>query len=72
MFVPIAIAGPKAGLELIHPMAVAVLGGLITTVVLTLAVIPAFYLKWGYVSDPDTSAEDLFTHESPATTSVGD
>ncbi len=72
MFLPFAIAGPKAGLELIHPMAVAVLGGLITVVALTIVVVPSFYLKWGYVSDPDMSADDLFTRESPATTSVGE
>jgi Cu/Ag efflux pump CusA len=71
VFVPIAIAGPKAGLELIHPMAIAVLGGLVTTLVLTVAVIPAFYLKWGYVSNPDMSAEDLFASDEPAATRAG-
>ncbi len=72
VFIPVAIAGPKAGLEVIHPMAVAVLGGLITTVVLTAAVIPAFFLKWGHVPDPDLSAEDLFTAEAPSASRVGE
>jgi len=72
VFIPIAIAGPKAGLEVIHPMAVAVLGGLITTFVVNAAVIPSFFLKWGHVPDPDLSAEDLFTSEAPAASSVGE
>ena len=72
VFIPIAIAGPKAGLEVIHPMAVAILGGLITTVVLTAAVIPAFFLKWGHVPNPDMSAEDLFTAEAPSASRVGE
>ena len=72
VFVPFAIAGPKAGLELIQPMAVAVLGGLITTIALTVAVTPSFYLKWGYVSDPDVFAEDLLAPESQAASSVGE
>lgn len=71
VFVPFVVVGPKAGLELIYPMAVAVLGGLITVVVLTIAVIPPFYLRWGYVSDPDRSADDLFHDDSVASTSVG-
>ncbi|GEL19911.1 efflux RND transporter permease subunit [Pseudonocardia asaccharolytica] len=40
---PIVIAGPVAGLELLHPMAVTVLGGLVTTTLLVLWVIPGLY-----------------------------
>ena len=41
-------------------MATVVLGGLVTTLVVTLFVIPAIYLRYGSVSDVDTS-DDLFT-----------
>jgi Putative silver efflux pump len=41
---PIVVAGPIAGLELLHPMAVAVLGGLVTTTVLTLFILPGLFL----------------------------
>ena len=37
------IAGPIAGLELLHPMALAVLGGLVTTTLLNLFVLPGLY-----------------------------
>ena len=40
-------------------MAVVILGGLVTTTLLNLVVIPAMYLRFGYVAEPDTSAEDL-------------
>ncbi|MFC5994852.1 efflux RND transporter permease subunit [Pseudonocardia hispaniensis] len=40
---PIVIRGPIAGLELLHPLAVTVLGGLVTTTLLVLWVIPGLY-----------------------------
>jgi len=42
---PILVAGPEAGLELLHPMAVALVGGLVTTTVVSLLVLPALYLR---------------------------
>ncbi len=41
-------------------MAIVILGGLVTSTLLNLVVIPAFYLRFGFVAEPDTSAEDLF------------
>jgi Cu/Ag efflux pump CusA len=40
---PIVLVGPIAGLELLHPMAVVVLGGLVGAAVLNLAVLPGLY-----------------------------
>lgn len=37
---PIVVTGPVAGLELLHPLAVTVLGGLVTTLLLVLVVLP--------------------------------
>ena len=48
-------------------MGVAVLGGLVTTMLLLVAVIPPLYLRWGYVAKPDTYADDLFTSDLLAT-----
>jgi Cu/Ag efflux pump CusA len=42
---PLVLAGNIAGLEIVHPMAVVVLGGLITTVIANLFVVPALYLS---------------------------
>ena len=46
-FLPLALFGNIAGLEIVHPMAVVVLGGLVTTTVLTLVGVPAMYLLFG-------------------------
>ena len=43
-FLPMAVASSIAGLEIVHPMAVSVLGGLVTTAVMILFVLPALYL----------------------------
>ena len=61
LFLPMVIRSGAAGLEIVGPMAIAVVGGVITTLALALFVLPAVYLKWGYVSQPDTSARDLYT-----------
>jgi Cu/Ag efflux pump CusA len=58
---PIVVMGAESGLELVHPMATVVLGGLITTALLTLLVIPAIYLRYGFAAHVDDSADDLFT-----------
>ncbi|NNC43821.1 MAG: efflux RND transporter permease subunit [Acidimicrobiia bacterium] len=60
IFLPLAVGGQRAGLEIVQPMAVAMLGGLVTTAVLTMFVIPALYAKWGHHAKRDTSAADLF------------
>jgi Cu/Ag efflux pump CusA len=44
VMLPAVVMGSVAGLEFLHPLAVAVLGGLVTTLVLALVVLPAAYL----------------------------
>jgi Cu/Ag efflux pump CusA len=44
---PLVIAGNIAGNEITRPMAVVILGGLVTSTVLTLFVLPALYLRFG-------------------------
>ena len=44
---PMALLGNVAGGELLRPLAVVALGGLVTSAVLTLAVLPALYLRLG-------------------------
>jgi Cu/Ag efflux pump CusA len=44
---PFAILGDRPGCELVRPMAIVVLGGLITTTVVTLFALPALYLRFG-------------------------
>ncbi len=45
LFVPVLILGNVAGLEIAQPMAVAVLGGLVSAAFLNLIVVPALYLS---------------------------
>lgn len=43
---PLVIAGDKPGHEIEHPMAVVILGGLLTSTLLNLFLLPALYLRW--------------------------
>jgi Cu/Ag efflux pump CusA len=52
--VPFVALGPAAGLELAHPMAVAMLGGLVGSMVATLVMTPALYLRFGAGTAADT------------------
>jgi CzcA family heavy metal efflux pump len=45
--VPLAVAGSIPGHEIEHPMAVVILGGLITATLLNLFVLPSLYLRFG-------------------------
>jgi Cu/Ag efflux pump CusA len=45
--VPLVIFGERPGQEIEHPMAVVILGGLFTSTLLSLFVIPALYLRFG-------------------------
>src|SRR5437773_2805803 len=56
-FLPLALFGDIAGLEIMHPMAVVILGGLVTTTLLSLVGVPAMYLLFGAVREPEL--EDL-------------
>jgi CzcA family heavy metal efflux pump len=45
--VPLAIAGDLPGHEIEHPMAVVILGGLVTSTLLNLFLVPPLYLRFG-------------------------
>jgi CzcA family heavy metal efflux pump len=45
--IPLAIAGDLPGHEIEHPMAIVILGGLVTSTVLNLLVVPTLYLRFG-------------------------
>ena len=53
VFLPIAFAGNIAGLEIAQPMAVVVLGGVITATIFSLAAVPAMYLLFGAKREED-------------------
>ena len=45
--VPIILGGDRSGHEIEHPMAVVILGGLVTSTVLNVFLLPAIYLRFG-------------------------
>lgn len=54
---PLALFGNIAGLEIVQPMALVILGGLVTTTLLSLVGVPAMYLLFGTAREPEL--EDL-------------
>jgi CzcA family heavy metal efflux pump len=50
---PFVIMGEVAGLEIVHPMAVVMLGGLLTSTLLGLFMLPVLYLRFGAGALPD-------------------
>jgi Cu/Ag efflux pump CusA len=58
--VPLAWAGNKPGHEIEHPMAVVILGGLVTSTLLNLCLMPALYLAFGRAGGrPEDEEEGL-------------
>jgi CzcA family heavy metal efflux pump len=58
VFLPFALAGSIPGLEFASPMALVVLGGLLTTTPLALFGVPALYLLFGATREADLGLED--------------
>ena len=50
---PLAFAGQRPGTEILQPMAIVTLGGLITATALNLFVLPALYLRFGSSPAPE-------------------
>jgi hypothetical protein len=59
---PFVIMGSRPGLEVVHPMAVVILGGVVTTTFLSLFVLPAMYLRFGRPAGPGLAPEDELMH----------
>jgi CzcA family heavy metal efflux pump len=77
---PFVIMGSIPGLEIVHPMALVIIGGLVTTTLYSLFVLPALYLRFA-AAQPERSPDDeLLTrwavdepgpaHARPATATV--
>jgi CzcA family heavy metal efflux pump len=52
---PLVIAGPIAGFEIVHPLAVVVVGGLVTSTLLNLFILPPLYLRFGSSPEPEAA-----------------
>ena len=45
--VPLIVTGNIAGQEIEYPMATVILGGLVTSTLVNLFIVPSLYLRWG-------------------------
>jgi Cu/Ag efflux pump CusA len=55
--IPLALSAGEPGREIQQPMAVVILGGIVTSTFLNMIVIPALYLKYGRAEAHKTSSE---------------
>jgi Cu/Ag efflux pump CusA len=56
---PLVLFGDIAGLEIAHPMAVVILGGLITSTLLHLFIMPALYFSLGPSAEPEVRGREF-------------
>jgi Cu/Ag efflux pump CusA len=56
---PFVLFGDMAGTEIVRPMAIVILGGLVTATLLDLFILPALYLRFGYSPVPATSSPQV-------------
>jgi Cu/Ag efflux pump CusA len=56
---PLVVVGAIPGNEIEHPMAVVILGGLVTSTLLNLFIVPSLYLRFGASRKPDTEKASL-------------
>jgi Cu/Ag efflux pump CusA len=75
VMLPFVIAGTRPGLEVVHPMAVVILGGLVTSTLLALFVLPALYLRYGGrppVASPEEELMRRWAGAEPAPAKTGE
>jgi Cu/Ag efflux pump CusA len=61
---PLVVAGEIPGHEIEHPLAVVVLGGLFTSTLLNLFVVPSLYLRFGRGRDRTPGSDGSRTPQS--------
>jgi CzcA family heavy metal efflux pump len=73
-FAPFVALGSRPGFEILHPMSIVILGGLVTATLVNVFVVPALYLNFGNVeSDTEVDLslfEDELAASPPATVPV--
>lgn len=64
----VVVVGTTAGLEILRPLVAVVLGGLVTSTLVTLFVLPAVYLRYGPRPQPATDGPPNLEREWPGAT----
>jgi CzcA family heavy metal efflux pump len=62
-FLPVVVLGDRPGYEVLHPMGIVILGGLITATLVNLFVTPGIYLNFGNVKTDTELDLSLFEEE---------
>ena len=60
---PLAMGGGEPGKEIQAPMAIVVLGGLLTSTALNMVVVPVLFLKYGLARQPDRQSGESAAHQ---------
>lgn len=68
VLLPAAVVGSVAGLEFVSPLAVVTLGGLVSELFVTLALLPALYWRFGQADPADRALMELGTRRESAAT----
>ncbi|MFB3738273.1 MAG: efflux RND transporter permease subunit [Candidatus Velamenicoccus archaeovorus] len=61
ILLPFAISGGVAGQEVVHPMALVILGGLVTSVLVTVFVVPSLYHRFGFSPAGERASDQIVT-----------
>ena len=70
--IPLVVAGNIPGHEIEHPMAVIIVGGLVTSTLLNLFIVPSLYLRFGRPRHDDTRKEAVASDELPPALELAD
>lgn len=71
VMLPFAAIGPRAGLEIVHPMALVVLGGVVTSVLVNLFIVPSLFWRSGRRAQPEDLATSLEQAPEPQVIGAG-
>ncbi len=63
VFLPVLVLGDRAGYEVLHPMAIVILGGLVTATLVNVFVTPGIYLNFGNIKTDTEIDLTLFEEE---------
>jgi Cu/Ag efflux pump CusA len=69
--IPLALAGGEPGNEIQRPMAIVVLGGLLSAVALNMLVVPALFLRYGVERRAEAAGAPRAVGHEPALEGVG-
>ena len=63
VFLPVVVLGDRAGYEVLHPMGIVILGGLVTATLVNVFVTPGIYLNFGSIKTDTELDLTLFEEE---------